>query len=217
MGRHRLVDHFKPERQDGSVLTSVSCLSTISCTAVGYSSSNGTTYQTLVEPRPRLSVFTSPNNVTFTENVLGTFAPKAHGSPTPTITESGSLPRGVSFIRGKLHGTPTLNGTFHLTFTAKNGVAPNAMQNFPSEGARLHHCCQDTAQRQIGKPYSATLSAMVNSPLHMDASEVGRNLPKGLALRQDDISGTPTQRGTLQFTVQVAEEKVWGSVGNCSV
>jgi hypothetical protein len=47
---------------------------------------------------------------------------------------TGSLPAGVSFdpVTGILSGTPAEGtvGTYPLTFTAANGVAPDAIQNF---------------------------------------------------------------------------------------
>ena len=61
----------------------------------------------------------------------------ATGSPTASLTESGTLPSGVTFVDDG-NGTATLAGTaatgaagtYHLTITAANGVAPRASQNF---------------------------------------------------------------------------------------
>src|ERR1035438_3753456 len=75
-------------------------------------------------------VITSASSTTFTEGVAGSFTVTATGSPTPSITESGALPGGVTFIAGILSGTPSASGTFPITFTASNGVSPNAVQNF---------------------------------------------------------------------------------------
>ena len=57
------------------------------------------------------------------------------GSPTPTVSESGALPGGVTFTNNgngtaTLSGTPTAAGTYPLTLTAANGVLPNATQSF---------------------------------------------------------------------------------------
>ncbi|MBL8515239.1 MAG: fibronectin type III domain-containing protein, partial [Betaproteobacteria bacterium] len=75
-----------------------------------------------VQPTRTATVASSPATVTAT------------GSPTPTITMSGTLPSGVVFTGGA--GTATLsgtaaggtNGTYPLTFTASNGSA--VMQAF---------------------------------------------------------------------------------------
>src|SRR5208283_2481916 len=73
---------------------------------------------------------TSASSKTFTEGAASSFTVTATGSPTPTIAESGALPTGVTFNAGVLSGTPTASGTFPITFTASNGVLPNAVQNF---------------------------------------------------------------------------------------
>lgn len=78
---------------------------------------------------------TSANNTTFTQNVFGSFIVNTTASPTAAITESGSLPSGVTFVdngngTATLSGTPTAFGTFPFTITAANGVSPNATQPF---------------------------------------------------------------------------------------
>ena len=46
------------------------------------------------------------------------------------ITESGTLPAGVTFGGGALSGTPTVSGTFPVTLTATNGIEAAAKQSF---------------------------------------------------------------------------------------
>ena len=79
-------------------------------------------------------VFTSAPSATFQVGVAGSFTVGAMGSPAPTLSESGSLPSGVTFTAssGHLAGTPgaTTAGTYALQFTASNGVLPNATQSF---------------------------------------------------------------------------------------
>jgi hypothetical protein len=72
----------------------------------------------------------SADGTTATEGVEGSFPVGVTGTPPPTITESGALPNGVTFSGFLLSGTPTETGIFPLVFTAKNGVLPNAVQNF---------------------------------------------------------------------------------------
>jgi RHS repeat-associated protein len=80
------------------------------------------------------SVITSANNVTFIAGSLGSFTVTASGIPGPILSESGSLPSGVTFNTGTgvLSGTPAsgTGGSYSITFTASNGVNPNATQNF---------------------------------------------------------------------------------------
>jgi CSLREA domain-containing protein/uncharacterized repeat protein (TIGR02543 family) len=77
---------------------------------------------------------TSMNNTTFVVGALGSFTVKATGSPTPTLSETGTLPSGVSFnsTTGVLSGAPAAGtgGTYSITFTASNGTSPNAVQSF---------------------------------------------------------------------------------------
>jgi len=81
--------------------------------------------------------FTSRTSTAFTVGALATFAVTTNDAPTPSLTVTGTLPNGVAFIdqgngSGMLRGTPAAGtaGTYHLTFTASNGVFPNAVQNF---------------------------------------------------------------------------------------
>src|SRR5204863_1844349 len=75
---------------------------------------------------------TSASSTTFALNTAGSFTVTATGAPAPTISQSGTLPAGVTFnaSTGVLSGTPTQAGSFPITFTATNGTAPNATQSF---------------------------------------------------------------------------------------
>jgi hypothetical protein len=77
---------------------------------------------------------TSTSATTFVVGSPGNFAVTVNGSAPVTLTETGALPGGVTFnaATGVLSGTPAVGtqGTYPITFTAINGVAPNAMQSF---------------------------------------------------------------------------------------
>ena len=86
----------------------------------------------VVEQAPAI---TSVNCITFTLGSANSFTVTTTGYPVPTITESGSLPAGVKFTNngngtGTLSGTPTVDGTFSIKFTASNGVGSAAVQTF---------------------------------------------------------------------------------------
>ncbi len=85
---------------------------------------------TLIVNQP--PAITSANTATFAVGVAGSFTVTATGYPAPTLPETGALPSGVGFnsATGMLSGTPAAGtgGTFSLTFTASNGVSPNAVQ-----------------------------------------------------------------------------------------
>jgi len=80
---------------------------------------------------------TSANSTTFTVGAAGSFTVTATGVPTPSVSESGALPSGVTFVNNgngtaTLSGTPASGtaGTYAITITANNGVAPAATQSF---------------------------------------------------------------------------------------
>jgi subtilisin-like proprotein convertase family protein len=78
---------------------------------------------------------TSANNVTFIFGAADSFTVTTTGKPTPSINRTGALPSGITFTdngdgTGTLSGTATASGTFPITFTASNGVLPNAVQSF---------------------------------------------------------------------------------------
>jgi len=80
---------------------------------------------------------TSANTASFTEQVAGSFTVTTTGDPTPALTETGSLPSGVTLVdngdgTATLSGTPTAGtaGQYGFTIQASNGVLPNATQTF---------------------------------------------------------------------------------------
>ena len=76
--------------------------------------------------------FESASSAPFVVGSDGSFSVAASGVPTPTITETGTLPAGVTFSSSKrvLSGAPTVAGSFPITFTASNGVGAPATQPF---------------------------------------------------------------------------------------
>jgi hypothetical protein len=80
---------------------------------------------------------TSANSASFEVGQTVSFTVTTTGSPTPSLTETGTLPAGLTFVDNG-NGTGTLSGTlatgtvttYNITFTAQNGVTPNATQNF---------------------------------------------------------------------------------------
>ncbi|MDQ6796924.1 MAG: Ig-like domain repeat protein [Actinomycetota bacterium] len=88
---------------------------------------------TLVVSQP--PAITSANSTTFMVGISRSFTVTATGFPTPNRSlTSGTLPAGVTFTpaTGVLAGTPAAGttGSYPLTFTASNGVSPNAAQSF---------------------------------------------------------------------------------------
>jgi hypothetical protein len=77
----------------------------------------------------------SASSTTFTVGSSGSFGVTTSGSPTPALSETGSMPPGVAFVdngdgTATLAGTATTVGTYPITIAAINGVSPDASQGF---------------------------------------------------------------------------------------
>jgi Putative Ig domain len=121
------------------------------------------------KPAKRTSpVITSANSTTFAAGVAGTFTVTTTGTPTPSLTETGTLPSGVTF-KDNGNGTATLSGTpatvttgrYTLTITAHNGVGSDASQSFaltvgsaPSIGfVQVNYATPQTPQTKVTVAY----------------------------------------------------------------
>jgi hypothetical protein len=98
------------------------------------SNSAGNAMQTFTLTVLQTPAITSANNTTFQVGVQGSFTVTTTGFPTPSLSESGTLPGGVGFRdngngTGTLSGMPATSGTFNISFTAIN-TAGSSGQNF---------------------------------------------------------------------------------------
>jgi YVTN family beta-propeller protein len=88
----------------------------------------------IFQPTTQPPAITSGNITTFAAGTAGSFTVTATGLPAPTLTETGTLPSGLSFnaTTGVLSGTPAAGtgGAYSITFTASNGVGTAATQSF---------------------------------------------------------------------------------------
>ena len=100
--------------------------------------SNYASQTSLCQPLNIKPAITSADNITFNVGSAGSFTVTTSGIPTvSSILMSGTLPSGVTYT-DNLDGTATLAGTpdigtnavYNLTFTATNGVVPDAVQKF---------------------------------------------------------------------------------------
>ena len=78
---------------------------------------------------------TSASSTTFSAGVPGVFTVDTTGIPTPSITEGGALPSGITFVdngdgTATLGGTATQAGAFPISIVAANGIGSNAAQAF---------------------------------------------------------------------------------------
>ena len=101
--------------------------------------SSGTATQSFTLTVDQAPAITSSSSATFKVGTAGTFSvtTASGGYPTPTMSVSGTLPSGVTFLdngngTGTLSGTPATGsgGLYNVTFTASNGVGSPAAQAF---------------------------------------------------------------------------------------
>src|SRR6185437_2417550 len=100
----------------------------------GVGSPANQSFRLTVNQAPAIS---SASSTTFTVGAAGSFAVMTTGTPTPSITESGVLPGGVSFTdngngSATISGTPAVGtaGGYPLTIVASNGIGSPATQSF---------------------------------------------------------------------------------------
>jgi hypothetical protein len=174
---------------------------TITITASNTVGSNATQSFTLtVNSAP---VFSSANNTTFTVGTGGSFTITATGNPTPTLTESGNLPSGVTFADNG-NGTGTLSGTpaagtgnvYNITINAQSTSGTTA-QNFTltvDEAPAFNS--SSSATFFVSQNNSFQINATGYPQSGMTITEVGA-LPNGVTFTDNGngsatLSGTPT-------------------------
>lgn|GEM_PF-1991254 len=167
-----------------------------------YAGSSGKTTEDVTEA----PAITSSDSATFTEGSESSVEVTATGTPTPTITESGTLPEGVSYDSSTdtLSGQPTQEGVFHVTFTASNGVGANAVQHFTlTVDAAPAITSASNATFTEGDEASLTVTA-TGTPAPAIA-ESG-TLPEGVTFDSGTgvLSGTATQEGVYHIVFTAA-------------
>ena len=149
-------------------------------------------------------VFTSANSAVFTIGVAGSFTVTTAGYPTPSITESGHLPTGLTFVdngngTGTLKGTPMVfvGGDFPITFTAKNGIGSAVTQAFTiilQQAPSFTSANNAVFVYGVPNSFTVTTSAFPTASIH----EAG-TLPPWLTF-VDNGNGTATLSGTPSYT-----------------
>jgi large repetitive protein len=174
--------------------------------------------QFVYQVAPRI---TSANATTFIKGSPGSFTVTATGNPAPTITQSaGTLPAGVSFVGNQLSGTPTVTGSFPITFTASNGVAPDATQSFTLNVILppLQISTTSLPGGTVGVAYTANLTATGGVPPYTWSVSTG-SLPAGLSLNAATgaITGTPSSPTSASFGVTVTDTQPVQTVATLSI
>jgi hypothetical protein len=171
---------------------------TITITAANGVTPDATQTFTLTVNAP--PAITSVDHATFTVNAAGAFTVTTTGTPTPALSETGSLPPGMTFTdngdgTATLGGTPTTGGSFTFTITASNGVLPNATQSFTATvNASPSITSADHTTFAVGSAGSFTVTTTPGVPATTTITESG-SLPSGVTFT-DNGDGTATLAGT---------------------
>ncbi len=143
---------------------------------------------------------TSANTAHFNVGAAGSFTVTSTGYPDAALTETGSLPAGLTFTdngdgSATLAGTATgPGGTFPLSLTANNGISPNATQTLTvTVGQPPAFTSPATATFTAGSAGSFTVTTS-GIPTVSAITETG-TLPSGLTFT-DNGNGTATLAGT---------------------
>jgi hypothetical protein len=190
----------------GTPLSGTSGVYTLEFTPANTVTTGPTQSFTLVVDQP--PVITSNNSALFNVGTFSTFDVTANGSPNSTFSETGTLPTGLTFndVTGVLAGTPQpgSGGVYTVTFTATNGVSPDATQTFTLTVFQTPQITSATSTTfTVGTSGSFTVTA--NGYPAASISESG-TLPTGVSFNDATglLSGTPLQGTggvyTLDFT-----------------
>jgi Putative Ig domain len=121
---------------------------------------------------------TSATSMNFTAGTAGTFTVTATGFPIATLAETTALPTGVTFTDNK-NNTGTLAwtaavaiGPHALTFTASNGISPNATQSFTLTAVSVPASITSSA----GGGQSAAISTAFATALQVTVKDMSGNL-----------------------------------------
>ena len=148
--------------------------------------------------------FSGPSTLYLKTGTMSHSAITATGSPATVLTETGVLPKGVTFVsgsfdRGRFVGIPTrgARGTYHVMVTASNKFGTTGPQPFTLVvgGAPTYQGLQSIPV-VAGQPFSTTLRA--SGPPAPTSISLSGALPTGLSAVQSPdgtlvISGTATE------------------------
>jgi hypothetical protein len=161
---------------------------------------------------------TSANATSFTADTAGTFTVTATGSPTPALTETGTLPNGVTFTNNgngtaTLAGTPTVAGTFTLTLTAHNTSGTDATQTFTLTviAGTLSITVPGTASIGSGAPGTSITG-------HLGSVQVTDNRGSATAAWTASVTTTSFTTGgaTTPETVPIGDISYWSGPSTAS-
>ena len=191
---------------------------TFTVTATNSGGSASIVNQITIDPAPAAPAFTSPAATTDTVGIAGSFQISATGYPTPTVTESGTLPSGVTFNQASasLTGTPTQGtaGTYPVTFSAANAVSTaNQAFTLTVNQATFTYPTNGQAGVDTTKPFTwSTIAQAQAYDLIVGTTQYGANLVSSGVLQASkgsyNVPALPTG-STLYATLYTEVSGAW--------
>ena len=174
---------------------------------------NGAVSQSFTLTNAEAPTITSPSTATFTTGVAGTYKVTTTGSPAPSLTESGTLPAGMSFTDNK-DGTGTITGT---PADGSAGTYPVSISATNVSGSTATLALTITVNAAAAptltsvQPPTSPRTRRVASPSPRPASPTATitesgTVPDGLTFTDNGdgtatLSGTPTAAGPTNLTI----------------
>ena len=144
-------------------------------------------------------VITSANSIGFYTAQASTFTVTATGYPSPTFSETGALPAGITLnaTTGVLSGTTTAAGTYVIALKASNGIGSGGTQVFTLtvSAAIAAFTSASSGTAAAGTPYSFTIRTTGASPMVVSTASTSAITAAGLTFT-DNGDGTATLAGT---------------------
>jgi len=191
----------------------------VSVTATNAADDSSVTQSLAITVNPATAPSLTLPAADFTLNQTGSVAVTAAGYPTPSITETGTLPAGLNFTdngngTALLSGTPTSNGTTELTITATNAIGTTSQTFSVQVGEAPAITSADSASTAAGSPLSFTVTTTGYPAPSLGAS----GLPASADLTFTDngngtatISGTPATGDIGNYSVGITATNTYGS------
>jgi alpha-tubulin suppressor-like RCC1 family protein len=171
----------------------------------GFSPDATQSFTLTVNQAPAIS---STSSATFVAGTAGSFTVAATGYPAPTLTETGALPGGVTFnaATGLLSGTPSAGtgGAYTITFTASNGVSPNATQSFTLTVNDFSFGSVSPLSISVGGSGSASVTVNSLGAFNSAVSLSVSGVPSGMSASFSSASITPAGGGSSSTTLNVS-------------
>jgi hypothetical protein len=162
--------------------------------------------------------FSSANTATFTVGVAGAFYITTPGSPSMTLTQTGTLPNGVAFdpdyynydnyndTSGHLTGTPAAGtgDSYPLAFTVNGAVSPPATQNFTllvNQAAVFTSADALTVDAGQAASFTVTTSGFPGAVISASSLPPGMTLTANQGAGTAALSGTPSVGGVYPLAL----------------